>query len=78
MDKLQVYYGLAIRRNVGNLSGMKIFAGLYHSASSDTNPQHDSCPKENSWCKYNIVREKRQLYRSELRLFAGRRCVYTW
>ena len=45
IDKLQVYYGLVIRRNVGNLSAMKqeIFAVLYHSASSDANPHHDSC-----------------------------------
>ena len=64
IDKLQVYYGLAIRRNTGNLQGMikEISAGLHHTASSDCNPQHQFCPKEDSWCKYNIARANRQLY----------------
>ena len=64
IDKLQVYYGLAIRRNTGNLQGMikEISAGLHHTASSDCNPQHQFCPKENSWCKYIIAWANRQLY----------------
>ena len=58
IDKLQVYYGLAIRRHKFDVDGMKkeVWAGLYHSASSDENPQHQNCPKgPNSWCKYNLA-----------------------
>ena len=42
IDKLQVYYGLAIQRHKHDLEGMKkeVWAGLYHSASSDEKPQH--------------------------------------
>ena len=42
LDKLQTYYGLASRRNRDDLDGMRkeIWAGLYHSASTDDQPQH--------------------------------------
>lgn len=55
IDKLQNYYGLAVRQNKGNLEGMKgdIMASLYHVASSDEKPQHEKCPRgENTWCNY--------------------------
>ena len=55
IDKLQNYYGLAVRQNKGNQEAMKqdIMASLYHVASSDEKPQHDKCPQgENTWCKY--------------------------
>ena len=55
IDKLQNYYGIAIRSNVGNLAGMKkaIHASLMHCASSEACPLHDHCPTGNaSWCKY--------------------------
>jgi len=58
IDKLQLYYGLAIRRHKHDLEGMKkeVWAGLYHSASSDENPQHQNCPEgPNTWCKYNLA-----------------------
>lgn len=47
IDKMQNYYGLAIRQNTSNLKGMinDIKAGLYHMASSDQKPQHSRCPK---------------------------------
>ena len=40
IDKLQNYYGIAIRANVGNLAGIRkaIHASLMHCASS--NPAH--------------------------------------
>ncbi len=40
IDRLQTYYGLAIRRHKNNLEGMKkeAWAGLYHSASTDNRP----------------------------------------
>ncbi|GFV26379.1 uncharacterized protein TNCV_5086921 [Trichonephila clavipes] len=42
IDKLQRYYGLAIRNNSGNLSAMKqaIWAIFLHKISTDLNPQH--------------------------------------
>jgi len=55
IDKLQNYYGIAIRSNVGNLQGMKkaIHASLFHCASKDAMPLHDHCPTgSNSWCKF--------------------------
>ena len=55
IDKLQNYYGIAIRSNVGNLAGMKkaIHASLMHCASSEACPLHDHCPISSaSWCKY--------------------------
>ena len=54
IDKLQIYYGLAIRRNIGNLQAMKmsIDAILRHRLSNDEIPNHNWCPKEeDSWCK---------------------------
>ncbi|GFV18843.1 uncharacterized protein TNCV_4757301 [Trichonephila clavipes] len=56
IDKLQRYYGLAIRNNSGNLSAMKqaIWAILFHKISTDLNPQHGLCPLgDDSWCGYN-------------------------
>lgn len=46
IDKLQNYYGIAIRSNVGNLAGMKkaIHASLMHCASTEQRPLHDHCP----------------------------------
>ena len=47
IDKLQAYYGIAIRSNSNNLSGMKkaIHASLFHVASSSSNNYHDHCPE---------------------------------
>ncbi|MCP4483313.1 MAG: hypothetical protein GY823_01950 [Flavobacteriaceae bacterium] len=53
IDKMQNYYGLAIRQNPQDLNGMQndIKAGLYHIASSESKPQHDMCPEgKDSWC----------------------------
>ena len=46
INKLQNYYGIAIRSNVGNLSGMKkaIHASLMHCASSEARKLHEHCP----------------------------------
>ena len=55
IDNLQNYYGIAIRRNTGNLEGMKkgIHASLFHVASSANNSYHTHCPSAaNSWCLY--------------------------
>jgi len=55
IGKLQNYYGIAIRQNVGDLAGMKkaILASLFHVASSKTNEWHNHCSKDkNSWCLF--------------------------
>ena len=55
IDKLTVYYGLAIRRNHDSVEKMKnaIWATYYHNNSTDENPQHVKCPSgENSWCEW--------------------------
>lgn len=55
VDKLTVYYGLAIRRNSNSVEKMKndIWATFYHYSSTDTNPQHEKCPGgDESWCEW--------------------------
>ena len=56
IDKLQNYYGMAIRQNVGNLEAMTkaVLATLFHVASSGKNNYHAQCPTgEFSWCRFN-------------------------
>ena len=50
IDKLQNYYGIAIRQNAGNKEGMKkaIHASLLHVASSSKNNWHNHCPEGTS------------------------------
>jgi len=48
IDRLQNYYGIAVRSNVGDLQGMQngVRAALFHVASSKTNEYHSAyCPK---------------------------------
>ncbi|XP_057337726.1 uncharacterized protein LOC130675860 [Microplitis mediator] len=55
IDKLTVYYGLAIQRNHDCVTKMKnaIWATYYHYCSTDEKPQHDKCPRgEDSWCEW--------------------------
>ena len=54
IDRLQNYYGIAIRSNVGNLSEMKktTYASLMHRASSKDCNLHLYCPERaDSWCR---------------------------
>ena len=46
IERLQHYYGIAIRSTVGNLEEMKkaIHASLFHVASSANTLWHDHCP----------------------------------
>jgi len=46
IDKLTVYYGLAIRRNCDSVQKMNdaILATYFHYSSTDENPQHEKCP----------------------------------
>lgn len=61
IDRLQNYFGVAIRQNSGNLKRMQdaVRASLFHVASSKTNNWHyPHCPTgKDSWCKYNQDKE---------------------
>ncbi|XP_074098281.1 uncharacterized protein LOC141526972 [Cotesia typhae] len=64
IDKLTVYYGLAIRRHCDSIENMKsaIMATFYHYGSSDEKPNHDMCPKgEESWCSYQHAEARGEL-----------------
>lgn len=45
IDKLTIYYGLAIRRNSDSAEKMRndIWATFFHYSSTDKNPQHEKC-----------------------------------
>ncbi len=64
IDKLQNYYGMAIRSNVADLRGMMmaVQATLHHMTSTDDRPVHHMCPEgENSWCSYNKAKAGNKL-----------------
>ena len=67
IDKLQNYYGIALRANVGDLKAMKkaIYASYFHVASSAKDNWHDHCPDgSTSWCQYKKDKAKgTQLYK---------------
>ncbi|GFU71287.1 uncharacterized protein TNCV_3782721 [Trichonephila clavipes] len=55
IDRLQNYYGIAVRSNVGNLSGLQqnVIAALFHCSSSVEKLMHGQCPiGKDSWCYY--------------------------
>ncbi|XP_071652157.1 uncharacterized protein [Temnothorax longispinosus] len=55
IDKLTVYYGLAIRRNYDSTENMKtaIWATYAHYSSTNENPKHDLCPAgAELWCEW--------------------------
>lgn len=55
IDKLTVYYGLAIRRNCDSVENMHnaIWATFDHYCSTDKNPKHEKCPTgPESWCSW--------------------------
>ncbi|XP_024946630.1 uncharacterized protein LOC112495203 [Cephus cinctus] len=56
IDKLIIYYGLAIGRNCDSVENMRnaIWATYYHYYSSDENPEYEKCPIEpESWCSWH-------------------------
>lgn len=57
IDRLQNFFGMAIRQNAGNLKKMQAAtqATLFHVASSAKNNWHyPHCPEgSDSWCRYN-------------------------
>ena len=56
IDKLQNYFGIALRSNTGDFKKMQeaILASLFHIASSESEDDHwRYCSKStNSWCQY--------------------------
>ena len=64
IDKLQNYYGIAIRSNVGDLCGMMmaVQATLHHMTLTDDRSVHHMCHEgENSWCSYNKAKAGNKL-----------------
>ena len=55
IQKLQFFYGKAIRQNTHSIRAMQnaVMAIWHHSKSTDENPDHDLCQEgENSWCGF--------------------------
>ncbi|XP_074102194.1 uncharacterized protein LOC141529520 [Cotesia typhae] len=55
INKLSLYYGLAIRRHPDSVEDMKnaVLATYYHNSSTDEDPQHTYCPPgAESWCAW--------------------------
>ena len=54
IDKLQVYYGKAIRQNTHDIDCMQnaVIAIWHHSKSMDKSPDHFCPPGEESWCGF--------------------------
>ena len=64
IKKLTLYYGLAIRRNVDSVEGMRkaIIATLDHYCSTDKSPRHENCPTgADSWCEWRKAEAANQL-----------------
>lgn len=71
IDKLQNYYGLAIRRNCNDLENMirAVWSTYFHKRSTDDRPLHHLCPEgADSWCKYNKALQLNQPYTHEISL----------
>ncbi|GFY14283.1 uncharacterized protein TNCV_3614711 [Trichonephila clavipes] len=65
-DRLQNYYGIAVRSNVVNLNAMQqnVIAALYHCASSDKKPMHGQNPiGKEMWCYFQ--RREDSLFHSD-------------
>lgn len=55
IDKLQVYFGKAIRQNTHSIMAMQnaVMAIWHHGKSTNENPDHELRPEgENSWCGF--------------------------
>ena len=60
IDKLQKYYGMAIRSNVGDLRGMMM--AVQATLPTNDRPVHHMCPEgENSLCSYNKAKAGNKL-----------------
>ncbi|GFV09566.1 uncharacterized protein TNCV_3159631 [Trichonephila clavipes] len=66
INKLQRYYGLAIRNNTDSIDSMKqaIWATYFHKASIEAYPQHGLCPtNDDTWCEYNLAITTGEVYK---------------
>ncbi|GFU81491.1 uncharacterized protein TNCV_4926221 [Trichonephila clavipes] len=55
INRIQNYYGISIRSNVGNLQKMmsSVIAAFFHCVSGKNNSLHGQCPEgSESWCRY--------------------------
>ncbi|GFW48206.1 uncharacterized protein TNCV_2382901 [Trichonephila clavipes] len=65
IDRLQAYYGLAIRRNLSSVKDMQqaIWAIFLHNLSTDEKPQHGFCPSDtDTWCKFKKTELLGEIY----------------
>ncbi|GFV93361.1 uncharacterized protein TNCV_3685841 [Trichonephila clavipes] len=65
INKLQNYYGIAIRSNIGNLDKMQsaVIAAYFHCCSSKHQPEHGQCPVgDESWCKFQRAKASNIVY----------------
>ncbi|GBM72981.1 hypothetical protein AVEN_262820-1 [Araneus ventricosus] len=65
IDKLQNYYGIAIRSNVGSIVKMQsaVIAAFFHCCSSHRNLMHGHCPDgKDSWCRYKRALSDKKQY----------------
>lgn len=65
INEIQLYYGLAIRRNVKSLPDMKnaVWAEFFHLGSTNENPKHRLCPDPpETWCKYKKAQANNEEY----------------
>ncbi|XP_046737741.1 uncharacterized protein LOC124406385 [Diprion similis] len=68
IDKLTVYYGLAIRRHSASVHDMHeaIWATFDHYSSTDANPHHERCPTgEESWCSYQRAQARNEAFQHD-------------
>ncbi|GFU35132.1 uncharacterized protein TNCV_174381 [Trichonephila clavipes] len=68
INKLQNYYGIAIRSNIGNLEKMRsaVIAAFFHCCSSKHQPKHGQCPVgDESWCKFQRAKASNIVYQDK-------------
>ncbi|GFV16446.1 uncharacterized protein TNCV_1525921 [Trichonephila clavipes] len=69
IDKLQNYYGIAIRSNTKNLANMQsaVIAAFYHCCSSAKMPMHGQYPTgTDSWCKFQKVKALGKIFTAKV------------
>lgn len=65
IKEIQLYYGLAIRRNTFSLNSMRqaVWAEFYHLKSTNDEPLHGFCPDDpETWCKYHKAKAEGKPY----------------
>ncbi|GFW70342.1 uncharacterized protein TNCV_5131681 [Trichonephila clavipes] len=68
INKLQNYYGIAIRSNIGNLEKMQsaVIAAFFYCCSSKHQPKHGQCPVgDESWCKFQRAKASNIVYQDK-------------